>query len=559
MMGCRVLPTTVCTFGTPLTRIALVRLLLLFLATYSLLLATSASTIGVYDESLILTGALRVLHGEIPSRDFYVMYGPAPYFILAWVFHWFGTNLLVARVYDNLVTAAIVPLVWLSMSHARSRWLAMSCILAVLALLILYRVHLYPLTASIVIVLAASLVMVKGFSQRWTAFEYLSLALLIACLMLFRYDLAVIAIPAFGLPLVALAYLQMREGLLDRTQAVGIVLRNSGVLFVVMIGVLGVLWATGILMPVLDDLVTYNTTNYVKMRRLPFPSVGSLIRSRYHFTYFIAVYFALAAAAIAVTTVLLARRQRDRAVPFSSDPRIVSLVVFACAALSFYAKGLVRTSPVHLLLANVPAVIAAFLSADTLIQLFPAGRFGILRRALIGALVAATALCFSYALRMSHLTAPIYRQYGLLSIPSDLPALRVFGAGSDEIRASEYLVAHTGPSDRVLSATGRHDKVFVNDCSIYFVAQRLPCTRWHSYDPGVQTTTAVQEDIIRNIAANRVKFILRNRSWDEVEEQNSSRFSSGVLLLDSYINKQFRKVAEFGQIEICESVLSKPD
>jgi hypothetical protein len=52
---------------------------LIFVILTIFFLAISNYYIGVYDEGLILTGAFRILNGDIPSRDFYVVYGPGQF------------------------------------------------------------------------------------------------------------------------------------------------------------------------------------------------------------------------------------------------------------------------------------------------------------------------------------------------------------------------------------------------------------------------------------------------------------------------------------------------
>ena len=52
---------------------------------------------GEIDEGIILQGAVRILRGEIPYRDFFSFYTPGSYYIYAAVFRVFGTSLLVAR------------------------------------------------------------------------------------------------------------------------------------------------------------------------------------------------------------------------------------------------------------------------------------------------------------------------------------------------------------------------------------------------------------------------------------------------------------------------------
>jgi hypothetical protein len=119
--------------------------------------------------------------------------------------------------------------------------------------------------------------------------------------------------------------------------------------------------------------------------------------------------------------------------------------------------------------------------------------------------------------------------------------------------ASRFIASNTLPSERILSVTGRHDKIFVNDLSLYFMAQRLPGTRWHHYDPGVQTTEQVQAEIVEDIQRNKVRFIFQDRSFDAVDERNGSAVSSGVTTLDKYLALHFREVRRLGEMSVLES------
>ena len=42
--------------------------------------------VGIYDEGIMLTGAMRVAQGALPHRDFYANYGPGQFFALAAIF-----------------------------------------------------------------------------------------------------------------------------------------------------------------------------------------------------------------------------------------------------------------------------------------------------------------------------------------------------------------------------------------------------------------------------------------------------------------------------------------
>ena len=49
------------------------------------------------DEGIVLQGATRVLHGQVPYRDFFSFYTPGSFYLLAGVFRTFGNSFVVAR------------------------------------------------------------------------------------------------------------------------------------------------------------------------------------------------------------------------------------------------------------------------------------------------------------------------------------------------------------------------------------------------------------------------------------------------------------------------------
>ena len=61
---------------------------LTFCVSFSLLFASMNRDVSRYDEGLVLFGAVRVLHGDVPYRDFYANYGPAQFYVLAGLFGW---------------------------------------------------------------------------------------------------------------------------------------------------------------------------------------------------------------------------------------------------------------------------------------------------------------------------------------------------------------------------------------------------------------------------------------------------------------------------------------
>lgn len=90
----------------------LLEAVLVFLMSYTLLFIGMSLTPNIYDEGLMLTGAMRVLAGQIPHHDFYANYGPGQFYTLAGLFRLLGESLLVERLYDLFLKALIVDLVY---------------------------------------------------------------------------------------------------------------------------------------------------------------------------------------------------------------------------------------------------------------------------------------------------------------------------------------------------------------------------------------------------------------------------------------------------------------
>ena len=66
--------------------------------------------LNLYDEGIILFGALRVFHGELPYRDFWTMYGPGSFYLTSFLYYMFGTSDIVLRVSGILIKGAITCL-----------------------------------------------------------------------------------------------------------------------------------------------------------------------------------------------------------------------------------------------------------------------------------------------------------------------------------------------------------------------------------------------------------------------------------------------------------------
>ena len=83
------------------------------------------------DEGIILQGAERVLHGEIPYRDFFTFYTPGSFYLLAFLFRVFGDSFVVARSSIALAGATCSLITYLLVRRTCGR--ATSLTIAILA------------------------------------------------------------------------------------------------------------------------------------------------------------------------------------------------------------------------------------------------------------------------------------------------------------------------------------------------------------------------------------------------------------------------------------------
>jgi len=132
----------------------------------------------------------------------------------------------------------------------------------------------------------------------------------------------------------------------------------------------------------------------------------------------------------------------------------------------------------------------------------------------------------------------------------DPKQLYSFFVDRDREAAIHFIAQNTNPTDRIFVGLTRHDKVFANDVSSYFIAKRLPATKWHHFDPGIQTSSEVQSQMINDFDQNKPRYIWLESTFNDVNEPNDSAKSSGIRILDEYINVRYQVVRIFGNISV---------
>jgi len=422
------------------------------------------ASVGPYDEGLVLFGADRVLRGDVPYRDFWTLYGPASFYVEAGLFRLFGETALVGRGLDAVVKAAVVGLTFLIVARLGRRALAAAAAVLVLGLLIYlrnYGVPLFPAVCASLVAVVALHDVAESADRR----AALIAGIAVGVAILFRHDLGVYALIGCLVFFMRGRTTALRDRQVGRK---GLALRfGAGVLVVLAPVALGLLWVV----PLHDlyvNLVRIPIVIYPQVRALPFPSLADAVSGLVQHRSFgalglLVVYLPLAATAVAIAS----ETMRGRAEVAGTDtPATAStLQLLLLLNVLFFAKGLVRVSPLHM---GAALVVSVILVAATAAR----AHHALWRRALlvIGALACAGLVAkpfVSAGERSAHsggsasealLSDRWISQAAALCKDASLPRLQCLRLDRDRTTVARYLLEHGGRGQRVYIGAGRHDR-----------------------------------------------------------------------------------------------------
>ncbi len=520
--GFDVITTLLGSLGRAAVTIALIIATLLYLA------LSMNRTVNLTDEGLVLFGAERVLNGDIPHRDFFTLYGPAQFYLLAALYKVFGTSVLVERVWDTVVRCCCVVLVFIIVRQVAPRSIGFLTAAASLVWLASFEFYGYPVFPALAAALGGVTLLAPVLACAEPTPRLIAAGACVGVVALFRYD---VGFAVFGSECMILAFATWSRQQ-PTTLGLGNVARCLslfGAGFAVVVAPVAIAFAVDRVIPdLVFDVVTYSA-QYVKMRSLPFPPRWWIWKQ----PVALAVYLPLALCVAAVPTIAdIARCRPKRAKasedcePQSAAPAAVGwmLLLLFVLTLVFFGKGFVRVSIIHMGMALVSSVALVGVLARP-----------IRGRGLVGRGMAIAAVLATGVFTLLNLGAGLQKavsniawasdpeswaqsaagkppQSGSCRVPAELARLACFRVSPAEIETVLYVQRSSGPDDPVLSGVSRHDRIFVNDIFLYFATSRKSVTKWHEYDPGLQTTAVIQEKMVRELRQARPKLVVTRRN-----------------------------------------------
>ncbi|MGB9853142.1 MAG: hypothetical protein ACPLPX_09820 [Candidatus Kapaibacteriota bacterium] len=104
--------------------------------------------LNIYDEGLSVYGATRVLHEDVPYRDFWTLYAPAQFCVLACLFKLFGASIIVERIWSTIVMFDLLIVVFLNIRKLVSKKFALISWLIILIWASTYRFYAGPMPSA---------------------------------------------------------------------------------------------------------------------------------------------------------------------------------------------------------------------------------------------------------------------------------------------------------------------------------------------------------------------------------------------------------------------------
>ena len=512
--------------------------LFVIVASFLVFTLTAPRDVSVYDEGLILTGAMRVVAGAVPHRDFYNVYGPGQFYVLAALFDLFGQNVWVERLYDFALKAGIVCFFYLI--SARLMGYIYVCLATALCILWIAVAGTpgYPIWPSLFLIFASLWLMLPVFYGENRPARLVAGGLCAGAVVLFRYDMGVLSLALLSGGLIAL-------GWLDRRSAGSAIQRIAGIVapFWALPALLLILLATayvkfGILNDFVFQIVSFPSIHYVETRSLPFPKLHSFLTK--DFIVYMPPFIVISFVALIIDKYL-----NRKSIKIDAAGACFSSMITALAA-GLYFKGIVRVSVPHMIASIVPALIVLGVVVDQL----RSRQNSFARVALAVPVVLALIVTLVPSIYAAHNAEKVARNWIALAgdhcnWQNSLSRASCFSMSPSRSQTVRYVIDNTTPDQQILVANGNDDRSPANDNSLYFLAGRIPATKWAQFDPGLQSSAATQAQVIRELENNKPPLVILDTEFENWDEPNASSKHGGVTMLDDYIHQQYNEIARF--------------
>ncbi len=501
-------------------------------------------------------GAERILHGELPYSDFWTMYAPGQFYLLASVFAIFGTRLMVEVVAAGLVCAAAACVCYQFVQNLTQKKLAAlfcACIFVAATDNTGYFKRLGSYPSAILLILLSLHCLVRYYQT--SQLRYLLFAgLATSAAAVFKHDVAAYTAVAIGVGMLAFYFLTTKSPPGHR-HAFVVQLLTYGIGTLAIIGPVAsyFVWQAG--PDIWHDLIVFPTTDFRFARPEFYPSLWpsglgaaapiQLLENICNYLIF-AMPFLLQC--LGLVTIGLAIKRREP--------------VYAAIGVTLWVGFLLHYSAAHIQINTHIITMSVYGAAQGVIfYAMRAKRGWTLRSSLANLLVFAVVVGWLLVL----MAKPLYvgwTNWQTATATIEVPKLAGFNLSPEEASnltaLTNYVDSHVPPDQAIYIGMQRHDVVIVGDILSYFMLDRPIATRYHELHPAITDTARVQKEIIGELQSKKVALIVRRERFSkQTLETAKADFlkhlpNVGATDLDEFIQLNYKAVQQFGPYSVWE-------
>lgn len=116
--------------------------------------------------------------------------------------------------------------------------------------------------------------------------------------------------------------------------------------------------------------------------------------------------------------------------------------------------------------------------------------------------------------------------------------------------ASSWIRSATSPEDRVFVGLTAHRYTVLNPLIVYYLADRGPAVHDTMFNPGVTNTDWAQTRMIADLERSNARYLVLDRTFAEQRETTADGSTPGSTLLDEYIREHYRTVCDLETLVI---------
>lgn len=481
---------------------------------------------NIYDEGFALTNAARVYKGETPFLDFWTVYPPGTSDVLAFFFTVLEPSIVVSRSVHILWAILLSAFAYLLLRSVAEKLIAALATVLVASWVLLIMPSSYSMVPAISLSLASIYFISRGASSNITG-HYLLAGVIGGGMVIFRHDvsayLLLSSLVYFGLSLTR------KRSTLDANAFRQPVIYLSAYLIAALGVVILIGYRSGIAL-FLQEAVLFPALIQRDHRFLPFPaflSLGgpSIDTARWLLAWLgpialcsMAFWFKVAGNQLSeasrgvisicwAMSLLLVLQAHGRLDYIHATPHIIFLILAVSASLGATIRSAHKVA-VPLLLS-----IVIFTHSTTILSPYLSSR--VISQCLLG------------------------------------PGCNV--NWPDQTAALNFINSNFPSDEPIFVGNRRHDRVHVNDALLYFRMNRPIPTRWSEMHPGEVTTVRAQKSMVRELNTKSVRVAVLVDLPSGLEE-NASKASTHVFVLDAYLFRHFTPVWRQGRYTVMARV-----